>query len=118
MGEFFRVPITDRERTLLEGFISPRYFGGLGEILSILENHLGTVNRDKLIGYALRYKKAAVIKRLGWALESAGVAENKLAPLLNFPLTNYRVLDPVRPLSGRHNKRWMVDENLVPRSVH
>lgn len=118
MGEFFKVSITDRERTLLEGFISPRYFGGLGEILSILENHLRTVNIDKLIGYALRYKKAAVIKRLGWALESAGVAEDKLAPLLNFPLTNYRVLDPVRPLSGRHNKRWMVDENLLSGSAH
>jgi predicted transcriptional regulator of viral defense system len=103
---------------LLEGFISPRYFGGLGEVLSILESHLRTVSIDKLIDYALHYKKAAVIKRLGWALESAGVVERKLAPLLNFPLTNYRVLDPVRPLSGTHNKRWMVDENLLPRRAH
>lgn len=114
MSEFFKVPITDPERTLLEGFISPRYFGGLGEILSILESHLGTVNVDKLINYALHYQKAAVIKRLGWALESAGVSENKLVPLLKFPLTGYRILDPVRPLSGRHNKRWMIDENLSP----
>lgn len=118
MGEFFKVPITDRERTLLEGFVSPRYFGGLGEILGILESRLGTVNLDKLIEYALHYKKAAVIKRLGWALESAGVSGNKLAPLLKFPLTGYRVLDPIRPLSGRHNKRWMVDENVLPGSAH
>jgi len=32
----FKVPITDTERTLLEGFISPRRFGGIGEVLSIL----------------------------------------------------------------------------------
>jgi predicted transcriptional regulator of viral defense system len=117
IGEFFKLPITDRERTLLEGFISPRYFGGLGEILGILESHLGAMNLDKLIRYALQYKKVAVIKRLGWALESAGVSENTLAPLLNFPLATYRVLDPVRPLSGRHNKRWMIDENFVAESA-
>jgi predicted transcriptional regulator of viral defense system len=118
MGEFFRVPITDRERTLLEGFISPRYFGGLGETLGMLEDHLGIVDVDKLIRYALQYKKGSVIKRLGWALEHAGISESTLAPLLKFPLTGYRILDPVRPLSGQHNKRWMIDENIVARSDH
>ena len=115
MGEFFKVPITDRERTLLEGFISPRYFGGLGEILGMLEDHLRIVDVDKVVQYALQYKKSAVIKRLGWALENAGVSESTFAPLLKFPLTSYRILDPVRPLSGRHNKRWMIDENVIAR---
>jgi len=72
----FKVPVTDRERTMLEGFASARMFGGLGEVLGILEEHLCEFDIDKLVGYALHYGKSSVIKRLGWALEQAGNCAN------------------------------------------
>ena len=35
LDERFKTPITDRERTVLELFVSPRHFGGLGEALGV-----------------------------------------------------------------------------------
>ncbi|HKV42522.1 MAG TPA: type IV toxin-antitoxin system AbiEi family antitoxin domain-containing protein, partial [Blastocatellia bacterium] len=68
----FRISITDKERTMLEGFASPRVFGGMGEVLGILGEHLNEFDMKKLVAYALRYGKGSVIKRLGWAMERAG----------------------------------------------
>ncbi len=65
----FRIPMTDKERTILDGFISPRRFGSLSEILGILHDHVGVLDTERLVAYALRYGKASVAKRLGWALE-------------------------------------------------
>jgi predicted transcriptional regulator of viral defense system len=111
----FKVPVTDRERTMLEGFASARTFGGLGEVLGILEQHLGEFDIEKLVGYALRYGKSAVIKRLGWALEQAGVSASVLAPLIEVSVSGYPILDPTRPRTGPHDSRWMIQNNLTAR---
>jgi len=113
VDEFSRVPITDRERTILEVFISSRMFGGIGEALGIIENHLPAIAVDKLVEYAYRYGKISVAKRLGWALEQAGISESVLEPLLKMPATGYHALDPARPRRGPCDKRWMIQVNLV-----
>lgn len=112
LDEHFKVPVTDRERTLLETFISVRMFGGIGEALGVLENHIHELDLEKLTAYALRYGKSSVVKRLGWALEQAGAGEGVLAPFLESPVSGYRLLDPTRAAQGPCNKRWMLQENL------
>jgi predicted transcriptional regulator of viral defense system len=109
----FRVPVTDKERTMLEGFASPRMFGGMGEVLGILNEHIGEFDLQKLVGYGLRYGKSSVIKRLGWALDQAGVPADILAPLAARPVSGYRLLDPTRPRTGPCDGRWMIQENLI-----
>ena len=110
----FKVPITDKERTMLEGFASPRFFGGMGEILGILNEHFQEFDLQKLVSYSVRYGKAAVVKRLGWALEREGAPANVLAPLEQFPTSGYRILDPTRPRSGPYDSSWMIQDNLSP----
>ena len=112
VDEFSRVPITDRERTVLELFVSPKRFGGIGEALGVIENHLSSLSVERLVEYACRYGKISVAKRLGWALEQAGVSEPFLKPLLEMPATGYHALDPSRPRRGFCNKRWMILVNL------
>src|SRR5437763_5876788 len=109
----FLVPVTDRERTVLEGFIFPRYFGGTGEVLGILEEHLNELDLAKLVGYALRYGKGAAAKRLGWALEQLEASEDVFAPLLELPMSGYRALDPRRISRGKCDSRWQIIENLT-----
>lgn len=109
------VPITDRERTVLETFISPRMFGGIGEALGIIENHIRNLDPNKLVAYSCRYGKISVAKRLGWALERVGVPESVLEPLLKIPATGYHALDPTRPHLGPCDRRWMIQENLAGR---
>ncbi|HUT02833.1 MAG TPA: type IV toxin-antitoxin system AbiEi family antitoxin domain-containing protein [bacterium] len=113
VDENFRVPITDRERTVLEVFISCRVFGGMGEALGIIENHLGRLDVGKLVEYARRFGQISTAKRLGWALERAGVSEAELRPLLEIPATGYHALDPTRSRRGPCDKRWMIQNNLA-----
>lgn len=109
----FRVPITDRERTVLDCFITPERFGGIGEGLAILDEYLGTLDMPKLVDYALRHGKGSVIKRLGWGLDRAGAPESTLAPLKNVSVNGYRPLDPGLPRRGPCRGPWGIQENLV-----
>lgn len=113
VDQFFRVPITDKERTMLEGFISPRMFGGMDEVLGILVEHIHELDLQKLVGYALRYGKASVIKRLGWSLEQGEAPDSVLAPLEEVEVSGFRVLDPTRPERGPCDTRWRIQNNLA-----
>jgi predicted transcriptional regulator of viral defense system len=112
LGEYFQISITDKERTLLDVFIYPKMFGGMGEALGILENSLANINISKLINYAIQYDKKSLAKRLGWALEYFGVSAKQLAPLLKVSINYFCRLDPSGPTKGPCDKRWMIQNNL------
>jgi predicted transcriptional regulator of viral defense system len=117
IDEYTKIPITDKERTVLDTFISPRMFGGMGEGLGIIEEHLPMLTLDRLVNYTCRYGKISVAKRLGWALERAGIEESALTPLLEMPVTGYHALDPTRPRRGPCDRRWMIQNNLQEESA-
>jgi len=107
-----RVPITDRERTVLDAFATPARIGGMSEALAILEGHLSSLDLRKLAAYAVRLGVAATVKRVGWALESFGAQEDVLAPLLAFPVKMTQPLDPRRARKGSVIPRWKLQDNL------
>ena len=113
LDEIFQVSITDKERTLLDVFIYPKMFGGIGESLGILESTLSDINIEKLIEYAVRYDNKSVAKRLGWALEYFGVATKRLTALLKIPMNYYCPLDPSGEMTGEYDTRWMIQNNLT-----
>ena len=106
-----KVTITDPERTLIDGLISPKYFGGWAEIYSAFESHMSSLDLAKMIDYSLRLD-AVIAKRLGWIMEKVGVEDTILQKLEAFPIKDYRVLDSTGPRKGHCNKRWMIQENL------
>ena len=108
-----RVRIFDRERALLDCFALPRRFGGLAEGLAIVEAHARDVNVERLVAHAVRYGTAAVAKRVGWALERAGIGAARLEPLRALPMRGQRALDPTRVARGARNPRWGLIENLA-----
>ena len=110
---FYSVKITDKERTLLDMFIHPKMFGGIGEALGVLESALGNISIAKLVDYAIKYDKKYLVKRLGWALDYFNVEEKVLKPLLAVPIHHYCRLDPSEPAVGPCNKRWMIQDNLT-----
>ena len=111
LDESFRVPITDRERTVLDLFALPRLFGGLGEGMRVLEQYREGVDLAKLVAYALRYGSIAVAKRLGWSLEATGAGSAILAPLHELAASSYSCLDPGRTRRGRYDRDWMIIDN-------
>lgn len=111
-----KVTITDPERTLIDGLISPKYFGGWAEIYSAFESHMSSLDLAKIIEYSLRLD-AVIAKRLGWIMEKVGVGDTILQKLEAFPIKDYRVLDSTGPRKGHCNKRWMIQENFLGRML-
>lgn len=106
-----RVPITDLERTLLDGLARPRYCGGFAEVLHAVQVGMERLDIELISEYAIRLG-ATTAKRLGWVLESLGVPRSELTALAELPIKGYRKLDATGPRRGSCNSRWMVQENL------
>lgn len=112
MNERDQVAIFDRERSLLDAFQHFHIIGSLSVGLEALEEHLGELDLDRLVRYAVQLRVSAVVKRLGWALEQQGAPEAVLAPLRSYPARGDAPLDPGKPACGRHNATWRVIENM------
>jgi predicted transcriptional regulator of viral defense system len=108
-----KVPITDKERTVLEMFLSPRAFGGLAEAVSVLDEHRKALNLEKLVRYAVEIKVAVTAKRLGWALEAGGAPRAILNRLRAVPVNGVQRLDPARPAQGPVIREWMLQDNFT-----
>lgn len=108
-----RVPITDKERTVLELFLSPRAFGGLAEAVSVLDEHRKALDLEKLARYAVEIRVAVTAKRLGWALEAGGAPRSILNRLRAVPAKGVQRLDPARPAQGPVIYEWMLQDNFT-----
>jgi len=112
VDQLFRIPITDPERTTLDLCISPRYFGGMHEVLGIVAEHWQRIDLSRLIDYAIRYRKIVIARRLGWALEMVGATSSHLEKILALPSSSYGLVDPTRPHTGPYDRRWKLRNNL------
>ena len=108
-----KVPITDKERTVLELFLSPRTFGGLAEAISVLDEHGKALDLEKLVRYAVEIKVTVTAKRLGWALEAGGAPRAILNRLRAVPAKGVQRLDPARPAEGPVIREWMLQDNFT-----
>lgn len=103
------IPITDLERTLLDGLMKPHYCGGFMEVMHAFSQK--TFDLEKIITYTLKLDKAAA-KRLGWVLEKIGYPEKDLKILENVQQKGYIKLVSSLKKNGPYNNRWQVQENL------
>ena len=118
VSRWHRVAITDPERTLLDMVAHPQVFGGIRMAIETLDVHLGQLDPAKLADYALRYDVGAVLKRLGWMMETLGVADAILVPLRAYPVQTYYLLDQAGPTGGITMGNWNVRDNLRAEITH
>lgn len=118
VSQWHRVSITDPERTMLDTFAHPTVFGSVRTGMETLERSIESLDLERLVKYALRYEVGALIKRLGWTMETLGVPEPVVEPLRGFPVSNVCPLDPAGPASGPIVPDWQVRNNLVPAVTH
>jgi predicted transcriptional regulator of viral defense system len=112
VSSWHQVTITDPERTALDLIARQEVFGGLSAGLDLLETTLPQIEVERLVGYALHYQVGAVIKRLGWCLETLGISGDLLGLLQQVPMNNVSLLDPRMPASTTINDHWQVNENI------
>jgi predicted transcriptional regulator of viral defense system len=110
-----RVRASDLERTVIDGLKQPEYCGGFTEVAKGYWMRRDAIAVGKLVDYALRLNIGAVIRRLGFLLETFEVDAVAEVERLRTHLTaSYMLLDPLLPAEGPYQARWRLRLNVGP----
>lgn len=113
-----KVRVSDLERTVIDGLKQPEHCGGLTEVAKGLWMRRQDVNVDRLVQYARRSGVGAVVRRLGFLLETYEMAGPPDLDRLRKGLTaTYVRLDPVLPAEGKRLRRWRLQLNVDPEEL-
>jgi predicted transcriptional regulator of viral defense system len=113
-----QVAVSDLERTTIDGLKQPQYCGGFAEVAKGYWMRRTQIDVPRLVGYALRLDVGAVIRRLGFLLETSGVDAPRDLERLRKRLTEtYHLLDPTLPAEGRRVARWRLRLNVSPEEL-
>ena len=113
-----KVCVSDPERTIVDGLKQPEYCGGITEVAKGLWMRREDLQVDKLIAYAEHVRVGAVVRRLGFLLETYEMAgEPDLVPLRRGLTATYVRLDPVLPAEGKRLRRWRLQLNVDPEEL-
>lgn len=113
-----KVRVSDLERTIIDGLKQPEHCGGLTEVAKGLWMRREDVKTDRLVQYAKRIGIGAVVRRLGFLLETYEMAAAPdLDRLRNGLTATYVRLDPILPAEGKHLRRWRLQLNIDPEEL-
>ncbi len=113
-----KIAVSDLERTVLDGLKQPAYCGGFMEVAKGFWMRRADMDVRKLADYALRLDVGAVIRRLGYLLETVGMGAPKDIHRLHRKLTAaYLLLDPILPPEGKFLSRWRLRINASPDEI-
>lgn len=113
-----KVRVSDPERTIIDGLKQPEHCGGLTEVAKGLWMRRQDLSVDTLITYAKRIGVGAVLRRLGFLLETYSMARTPDLERLRSALTATSVrLDPVLPSAGKRLHRWRLQLNIDPEEL-
>ena len=111
--------ISDRERTLVDALLLPRYCGGVGEAAKALAETGRELRWERLGAYVRRLGVDAVTRRLGYLLELLDL-QAPLRRRLRREFRGFRWLDPSAPRQRLgYSKEWglilnVTQEELLP----
>ena len=113
-----KVRVSDPERTIIDGLKQPEYCGGVTEVAKGLWMRRHDLKVPTLVGYATRIRVGAVVRRLGFLLETYEMAEAPELERLRSRLTaTYVRLDPLLPAEGKRLRRWRLQLNVEPEEL-
>jgi len=114
-----RINISDREKTLADALDHPEYCGGISEVAKSLCNAKEKVSIEKTVSYAETMGNTAIVKRLGFLLESLGIDTypQVLSRMGEMISTGMSALDPTRPRKGVYNTKWNLLLNVSKESL-
>lgn len=113
-----KVQVSDLERTIIDGLRQSEYCGGFTDVAKGAWMRRDDIDYRRLVDYALRLDKGAVIRRLGFLLETFEVDAPREVKRLQENLTaSYAILDPLLPHEGRFMARWRLRLNVDPAEI-
>ena len=103
-----KIFISDKEKTIVDCLDKLKYSGGVVEVIKGIKEK--SLERSKLVDYALKMNNSGVVRRLGFLCDYYGIDIN--LPPLERSIRNYLLLDPTRPPKGKHNSKWRLTINI------
>ncbi|HYB73107.1 MAG TPA: type IV toxin-antitoxin system AbiEi family antitoxin [Candidatus Sulfotelmatobacter sp.] len=110
-----RVPVSDRERTIVDCLRHPELCGGVRHLVDVMREYGGQAERNfaKLASTAREAASGAAAKRLGYLAERLWPQERRLIEEARHHLTaGYVKLDPAVARRGTLVRRWRLWVNV------
>lgn len=117
IDSFNKVWCSDLEKTIVDCLFKPDYAGGIVEVSKAIAQANQRIDYQKLLMYVQRFDSQAVIKRLGFILESLGLGREIIDQLQYAKTNSYVVLDTELPRLGRHVRRWSILQNIDSETI-
>ena len=110
----YRVNISDFEKTIADALDHPEHCGGIGEVAKCLWNAREKISLDRIVSYAERMGNRAIVKRLGYLVESLSLSadERILSRMRKSLSAGMSLLDPSMPMKGGYATRWKLMLNV------
>jgi len=117
IDSFHKVICSDLEKTFVDCLFKPDYAGGIVEVARAIYTSKDKIKFDKLLEYTERFKSQAVIKRLGFLLETLEMKTDIINKLFKSKTASYVLLDTELPKSGKMISRWSIQQNLETETI-
>ena len=117
IDSYHKVECSDLEKTFVDCLFKPEYAGGIVEIGKALHSSKDKIKFDKLLEYTQRFGSQAVIKRLGFLLETLEIKSGITSKLQKVKTPSYILLDTELPKSGKMTSRWSIQQNLETATI-
>ena len=117
IDSFNKVLCSDLEKTFIDCLFKPDYAGGIVEVARAIYTSRDKIEFNKLLEYAEKFKSHAVIKRLGFLLETLEIETGIIQKLNKLKTASYVLLDTELPKSGKMISRWSIQQNLETETI-
>lgn len=115
---FHKVQCSDLEKTIVDCLFKPDYAGGIVEIAKAIHQSKNELRYDTLLDYVIRFKSQAVLKRLGFLLETLSIDTAIIETLQALKKASFVVLDTELPATGKYISRWQIQVNMDVETIH
>ena len=117
IDSFNKVLCSDLEKTIIDCLFRPDYAGGIVEVAKAIYVSKDKISYNQLFDYAIKFNSQAVIKRLGFLLESLEINTEIIEKLQEKKTNSYVLLDTELPKQGKRLSRWGIQQNLELETV-
>lgn len=114
-----KVAVAEKEKAIIDCLDQPRYAGEITEVAKGLWNSRQEIDFYRLVAYAERMNNAAILKRLGYLMDTLGMLQPKIKKELKKRINSTLIiLDPSQAKIGMSvNKEWSVRVNVDPKNI-
>ncbi|MFO7615029.1 MAG: hypothetical protein R6W71_10355 [Bacteroidales bacterium] len=117
IDSFHKVTCSDLEKTFIDCLFKPDYSGGIVEIARALYVSKDKIKFSKLFEYVEKFNSQAVIKRLGFLLETLAIKNEIIEKLQKIKTKSYVLLDTELHKTGKMVSRWSIQQNVETETI-